>query len=299
MKQIAPPGEFLLKSVLFQRFHCEFHRNRFLCKNDLCIFVYLQVIFLNKKAFVLAIKFAMFSIILVLCAILLNIAGEHLKQRLSHQTAVSAAKSNLPVVVIDAGHGGEDGGAVGINGCIEKEINLRISMMVYDLMRFSNIPVIITRDKDIMLYDNNISGRKKMQDIKNRVKIAEQYDNSILVSIHMNSYISPKYSGTQVYYSPNDTKSRALAEAIQSSAANYLQPDNTREIKKATSAIYLLYNVKRPAVLVECGFLSNKEEANLLCTDSYQRKMACIIYSSILDYLNLESNEKDDKNERL
>lgn len=253
---------------------------------------------MNKKAILLTIKIAMFSVIFILCAILLHAGEQRLSQKLSPDISTAVGEGR-GIVIIDAGHGGEDGGAVGINGALEKDINLKISMMVYDLLQLSDIPVIVTRDSDILLYSEGVSGKKKMQDLKNRLATAEKYEDSVFVSIHMNSYISSKYSGTQVYYSPNDKRSALLADTIQSYVKRILQPQNNRQTKPATSAIYILHNVKTPAVLIECGFLSNAKEAELLTTDSYQHKMASVIYSSIADYLNSQSKEKEEQNERL
>ena len=111
-------------------------------------------------------------------------------------------------------------------------------------------------------------------------------DNCIFLSVHQNSYTDPKYSGTQVFYSPNSTISAEIADCIQNSVKNNLQNDNERRIKKSTKDIYLLYNAKKPAVLVECGFMTNKNELELLKTEEYQRKMAFLIATGILDYIN-------------
>ena len=237
---------------------------------------------MNIKAVWVTVKFALFTALLILCALLLHGLGK----RLSIDQAVITNVSDAPVVVIDAGHGGEDGGAVGINGCIEKDLNLDIALILNDLLSASGIDTVMTRSEDIMLYDEAIPGKKKVQDVRKRVAIAEENENSLTVSIHMNTYPSPKYGGAQVYYSPNHTESSVLAKTVQDNLREHLQPDNSRETKAATSAIYLLHNVKTPAVLVECGFISNQAEAELLCTDTYRRKVACAIYASIIEYLN-------------
>lgn len=224
--------------------------------------------------------------ILVLVAMIFG----SLNHRLSRYSEMQVLKENerRTVVVIDAGHGGEDGGAVGINGCIEKDINLEIAMSLYDLLRFSDIPVLLTRDSDIMLYENADAGHKKRQDLSKRLEIAECYENSILVSIHMNTYPSEKYSGAQVYYSPNNEKSKELAELIQSELKSVLSPDNNRQTKKAGSSIFLLHNATHPSVLVECGFISNAAEAELLCTENYRNKVSLTLYSSIVKYLSYQ-----------
>ncbi|MBR4880821.1 MAG: N-acetylmuramoyl-L-alanine amidase [Clostridia bacterium] len=236
---------------------------------------------MNIKALWATFKFAVFTVLLILCALLLHGLGREIDVR-------SAAVYTAPTVVIDAGHGGEDGGAVGINGCIEKELNLEIALILRDLLTASGVNVRMTRSEDIMLYDADTPGKKKVQDLKNRVSIGEENENSFTVSIHMNTYPSPKYSGAQVYYSPNHAESKVLAEVVQGNIKAYLQPQNDRQIKEATSAIYLLHTIKNPAILIECGFISNQAEAELLCRDDYRHKVALTIYSSIIDYLNKE-----------
>ena len=222
-----------------------------------------------------------FTVLLILCALLLHGLSREIDVR-------STVVYTLPTVVIDPGHGGEDGGAVGINGCIEKELNLEIALILRDLLEASGVNVMMTRSEDIMLYEANTPGKKKIQDLKQRVKIGEENEDSVTVSIHMNTYPSPRYSGAQVYYSPNHPESKELAETVQNGIRTYLQPDNKRQIKESTSAIYLLHNIKNPAILIECGFISNQSEAELLCTDAYRHKVALTIYSSIIDHLNKE-----------
>ncbi|MBQ3182116.1 MAG: N-acetylmuramoyl-L-alanine amidase [Clostridia bacterium] len=236
---------------------------------------------MNIRALWATFKFAVFTVLLILCALLLH----GLSREIDIRTAVVYT---APTVVIDAGHGGEDGGAVGINGCIEKELNLDIALILRDLLTASGVNVKMTRSEDIMLYDAATPGKKKIQDLKKRVEIGEENEDSFTVSIHMNTYPSSKYSGAQVYYSPNHPDSKALAETVQGNIKAYLQPDNTRQIKEATSAIYLLHNIKNPAILIECGFISNQSEAELLCRDDYRHKVALTIYSAVIDHLNKE-----------
>lgn len=250
---------------------------------------YIKLFNLNYtvKAALLSIKILLFFIILLLLILIFN----HLNHKLSEHSGMPVSEKsdiNERIIVIDAGHGGEDGGAVGINGCIEKDLNLDTALVLYDLLRVSDIPVVLTRDSDIMLHNNAFSGKKKTGDLKKRLEITEGYEDPILISIHMNSYPSPKYSGMQVYYSPNDPESKEIAEIIQTTVKEMLQPDNSRQIKAATSAIYLLHNTTKPAVLVECGFISNEEEAELLCSESYRNKLALSIYKAIMNHLSLK-----------
>ena len=195
-------------------------------------------------------------------------------------------------VIIDAGHGGEDGGASSAAGLVEKDVNLEIAHILADMLRANGVDVIMTRDDDRLLYDRNTNyqGRKKKLDLAARLAIADNTENAIFVSIHMNSFTDSRYSGLQVWYSPNNADSSALAEIIQAENKEKLQPYNTRKTKEATSAIHILYNAKCPAVLVECGFLSNSEEAALFSTHDYRQKTAFMMFCSITQFLNGGTN---------
>ena len=199
----------------------------------------------------------------------------------------------LPTVVIDAGHGGEDGGAVGFGDVYEKDINLSIALMLSDILRLNGINTVLTRSEDILLYDrnSNYQGQKKVQDLATRRRVAESYENAVFVSIHMNAFPEEKYSGLQVYYSKNESSSKALAENIQALTKEMLLPDNNRKCKAADQNIYLLDRLECPAVLVECGFLSNKEECTRLSTGEYQQKLALCLASSVIKYINEQKTE--------
>ena len=199
-----------------------------------------------------------------------------------------AKKDSLPVIVIDAGHGGEDGGAIGVDGTLEKDVNLHIAMQLNDILQSMGYKTVMTRTEDILLYDKNSDyhGQKKVQDLATRKRITEQYDNVVFVSIHMNAFPNEKYHGMQVYYSTNNTQSQLLANAIQSLTTNALQSDNTRKIKPTNGNIYLLDRLQCPAVLVECGFLSNREECARLADEIYQKKMAFALAFGITQYFS-------------
>ncbi len=205
----------------------------------------------------------------------------------------SAATQPQFTVVLDAGHGGEDGGAVSASGIYEKDVNLAIARSLEQLLTANGISVVMTRTEDVLLYDRNVDfrGRKKALDLAARRKIAEETENAVFVSIHMNAYPKQKYSGLQVWYSKNSPLSQTLAQSIQSLAAEQLQPENDRKIKPATSSIYLLHRLECPAVLVECGFLSNPEEAKQLGTKEYQDQLAFLLFLSITDGLSKISSE--------
>lgn len=193
-------------------------------------------------------------------------------------------------VVLDAGHGGEDGGAISGN-VYEKDLNLDIAKTVGAYLTQNGFNVVYTRTEDILLYDKNVNykGRKKVLDLAARLRIARQTENSVFVSIHMNSFPNGKYKGLQVYYSKNDKTSKIMAQTIQNNNKTLLQPTNNRKPKEATSAIYLLDRLETPAVLVECGFLSNTEECALLATPEYRQKLSLILAESIAQYLLLIS----------
>lgn len=194
-----------------------------------------------------------------------------------------AANSVPPTILLDAGHGGEDGGAVSESGILEKELNLAIAKQLQTLLTANGFHVLMTRTEDELLYDKNADyqGRKKALDLAARREIAEQTPNCVFVSIHMNSYPDSRYDGLQVWYSPNNPASKTLADTLQETVRTRLQPENNRKTKAATSAIYLLHKLTVPAVLVECGFLSNPAEAEKLNTPEYQEKLALVLALAI------------------
>lgn len=205
-------------------------------------------------------------------------------------TAVPAAvgRAVLPVIVVDAGHGGMDGGAVGVDGSVEKEINLVLAKKLRAMLEFAGFGTVMTREDDRMLIDGSVTSKKKMHDLKNRLAVVrdirESGKEAVLVSIHMNNFTESRYSGLQVWYAGGDEGSASLASTVQSYARTFLDKNNTREIKKATSAIYLLDRADFPAVLIECGFLSNPEECAKLGTDEYQTELALTIFAAISEY---------------
>lgn len=203
------------------------------------------------------------------------------------QLASSTPISNH-TIIIDAGHGSPDGGATGLDGSIESDLNLDIVLKLQNLLESSNCTVILTRSDENGIYeaDSNTIREKKVSDMKNRVNIANNSNAEIFVSIHMNKLEQTQYSGWQTFYKNQDEKSRQIAERIQLSLNNFIKKPNSREIK-SISGIYLTKNVEIPLVLVECGFLSNAEENKLLQTDSYQNELAWSIYIGLMDYLTM------------
>ena len=201
----------------------------------------------------------------------------------------SESVKSIPNIVIDAGHGGEDGGAVGDSGVLEKDINLSIANDTSALFYLFGFDVTQTRTTDIALDNGEDTIRKrKVSDMKQRLEIFNSSEENTIISVHQNKFSESKYHGTQIFYSPNNSKSKQLADSIKFSVKGLLQPDNERECKKADSGIYLLKNTNNPAVIVECGFISNEEECNNLLSSEYQKQMAFSITAGFLSYYNTD-----------
>lgn len=188
------------------------------------------------------------------------------------------------VIVIDPGHGGYDPGASGSLGKPEKDINLQIALKLKDLFSQNNYKVMLTRSEDIALNDKTAK-RKKASDVKNRKKIIESCNPKLLISIHLNSFPQKKYFGAQVFYPQNAPQSRILGEIIQSELRNIVDNENKREAK-SINTVALIKGLDVPAVVVECGFLSNVNEEKLLNTNEYQQKLAEAILSGVKKYLS-------------
>lgn len=222
--------------------------------------------------------FALISGILILSILIFNL--------LNIVKSTSNTPYNFDTIVIDAGHGGEDSGAVADNGTLEKDINLDIAIKLNEMLLSSGFHTLMTREKDVAIYDKDQDEnlrQKKVSDMQNRLELINSTPNNILVSIHQNKFPEKKYSGTQVFFSKNNKLSEILASNIQSSVKNLIQPQNNREIKPANKDIFILYNSKVPAIIVECGFISNDEELNKLNNEDYKSKIAFAIYCGILN----------------
>ena len=230
----------------------------------------------------------------LVCALLFSCLSCNKKHNSAPETP-EINKPTYPTVIIDAGHGGEDCGAIGINGILEKDLNLNIALELQSMLQANGIPTILTRNTDTLLYDKNSDyhGKKKLLDMQARRTIINQYTDAIFISIHMNSFPEQKYSGLQVYYSPNMENSRILAQFIQDTVQSNLQYENERKIKSSEDDIYLLNETIHPSVLVECGFLSNRAECELLSQTAYQKRLTLCIYTAIINYFTSAQNNNE------
>lgn len=195
----------------------------------------------------------------------------------------NGAEDGRFVVAVDAGHGGFDSGKVGINDALEKDINLAIAKKLQKLLEKEKVRVVMTRETDGGLYDEG-EENKKQQDMKRRCEMINNAAPVIAVSIHQNSYTEESVHGPQVFYYENSLQAQALAAVLQESLNTVLQVDRAREIK-ANDSYYLLRKTSVPIVIVECGFLSNREEAAKLVTEEYQQQVAEAVCRGVLEYL--------------
>lgn len=186
-------------------------------------------------------------------------------------------------VVIDAGHGGDDPGKIGINQLLEKDVNLSIALKVRQYLEAQGIKVVMTREDENGLYDSG-APNKKVQDMKRRVALIEETAPAITVSIHQNSYPEEYVHGAQVFYYDGSRDGQLLAQLLQDQLVQKLDPENHRQIK-ANDSYYLLKKTDVPIAIVECGFLSNQAEAKLLGQEEYQDRVAWAIHMGILQYL--------------
>lgn len=197
---------------------------------------------------------------------------------------VVTIREDQTLCIIDPGHGGIDGGATSCTGKLESAYNLEISLRLRDLLRLLGYRTAMTRTTDTSIYTSGETiAVQKMSDLKERVRIANTSDKSLLVSIHQNNFSDSRYSGAQVFYAGTE-KSRELAEALQSSFVSTLNPGSNRKCKKA-EGIYLMQHIQCPGVLVECGFLSNPEEEAKLRSPGYQKKVCCVIAASLAQFI--------------
>lgn len=190
------------------------------------------------------------------------------------------------IVCVDPGHGGTDPGKVGINGQLEKDINLAIAKKLKTYLEASDVTVVLTRDKDMGLYSSG-EAHKKMADMRKRCQLIEEVKPDLVISIHQNSYHEEAIRGGQVFYYKTSVRGKKLAQILQE-RFDYVLGDANKRQAKANDNYYLLLHVKEPIIIAECGFLSNWEEAEKLETKEYQDRLAWTLHMGIMEYLNQE-----------
>lgn len=234
-----------------------------------------------RKEYIIAVALALAVLICIIAT------------RGGRESPVSAFAERERVIIIDPGHGGVDGGAVGVGGTVEKRINLEIALILRDTFEAAGYTVVMTRDTDRSIHDSDADTIREMKvsDLHNRLALTELYPDSLLISIHQNTLGDSSVTGAQVFFSPNNPQSELLAQSIQDCFNESVQLAGDRTIKKAGKNLYLFYNAKNAAVLAECGFLSNRGEEKMLCDASHQRKLAYCIYKGTLEYLSETQKE--------
>ena len=231
------------------------------------------------------------SVLMILCAF--SLAERGWQQTLGEHVTGNSGKK---CVVIDAGHGGNDPGKIGVDDSREKDLNLVIADKVKRILEQQDIDVIMTRETDTGLYEEDASN-KKVQDLKKRVSIINENQPDCVISIHQNSFTEEKYRGAQVFYYGPSERSRGLAASIQQALIEFQDPDNTRQ-EKANEDYYLLRKETVPTVICECGFMSNAAEEALLKSEMYQEKTAWAISVGIVRYLNGSTEIGDIEHDR-
>lgn len=187
------------------------------------------------------------------------------------------------VIIIDAGHGGEDGGATSCSGVLESRLNLEIALRLESLMQLLGYETKMIRTEDVSIYtEGNTIAAKKVSDLRNRVKLVNETENGLLVSIHQNIFADSRYSGAQVFYNAVDG-AKELAQALQTAFVATVNPESNRKIK-AADGVYLMEHIQKPGILVECGFLSCPEEEAKLRTGEYQNQICCVIAATLCQY---------------
>ena len=225
-------------------------------------------------------RFLSFASLLLSAAFLFS----SLQGALDSRTLPTVVEAQEKTVILDAGHGGVDSGTVGVNGVLEKDLNLAVVFLLADYFREAGVKVLLTREEDTLVLseEERRAPRKKEKDLTNRLAIAAAHPEAVFVSIHMNSFPDSRYHGFEVYHAA-DGESTALAQRIASTVKQELEPDNKRGAKQAGNNIYLLANAVTPSVLIECGFLSNPSDAAKLSDKDYQKRLSFCIFCAIME----------------
>lgn len=244
-----------------------------------------------KKGFYLTLNFkGLFSGVLVGCLIFSFVLFLAFPEPVSTASGENTGyeKEKKQLIIVDPGHGGEDGGTASSQGVNEKDVNLEISLKLKYLLDLCGFETLMVRTEDRLIYSGSpvTMREKKASDLSNRLQISKENPDGIFLSIHQNYFTESKYWGAQVFYSPNNPDSQVLADLIQNAVITNIQQENTRKIKRSGKEIYILYHAEAPAVMVECGFMSNYSEALLLKDRGYQLKMSLSVIDGINNYLD-------------
>ncbi len=225
-------------------------------------------------------EYLIIYILVLLGLFMITVTGERTITVLSEHTTPSSRHC----LIIDPGHGGVDGGATSCSGVLESNLNLEISLRLNDLSHLLGFETVMIRTSDISIYTKGDTiAQKKVSDIKERVRIVNQTENGILLSIHQNYFPDAKYFGAQVFYTGNE-ESAALAKIMQDSFCATVNVGSNRKIKQS-QGIYLMEHIAGTGVLIECGFLSNYQEEAKLRTEAYQKQLSCVIIASVSRFL--------------
>ena len=222
--------------------------------------------------------------IVVLLLLISTIFGSEIVSVASERSDIKPQRC----VVIDAGHGGVDGGATSCTGVLESNLNLDIARRLDDLLHLIGMHTVMIRTEDVSIYTEGESiAAKKVSDLKKRVQIINDTKNAVLVSIHQNFFGDPRYSGAQVFYAKTEG-SDTLAKEMQRQLVKTLNPDSNRQAKLA-NGIYLMKNIHCTGILIECGFISNFAEENKLRSDTYQKEICCVIASTLSSFCSRDA----------
>jgi len=225
--------------------------------------------------------FVPFYALVFLSVMLLTLLGSNAVTVLSQ----TAPLENRHTIIIDAGHGGEDGGATSCTGVLESGINLEIALRLDDLMHLLGYKTTMVRTTDTAIHtQGNTIASRKASDLKQRVRLANETEKGLLISIHQNYFSDDRYSGAQVFF-PGTDGSEELGKSLQRDIVSVLNPGSNRQAKKA-SGVYLMEHIECTAVLIECGFLSNHQEEEKLRSEDYQKKLCCVIACSVGRFLS-------------
>ncbi len=249
----------------------------------------MRIYVLSLKNFLKSARIVSLIMLIVFCAVLMFDTVK--KADTLFEMASAEPNQAKPVIIIDAGHGGEDSGAVGVNGISEKDLNLSVAILIGEEFKSKGYNVVYTRteDKLVIKPEEDIRGLRKISDLKNRCALSQAYENAIFVSIHMNSFGSAKYSGLQVYYTDDNDESYRLASSVQANVKETLQNQNNRVVKNGKS-IYVLENCKNTGILIECGFITNEDECKKLSEKEYQKQLSFSIVCGIINYIEAKKS---------